>query len=72
MKVAAFVRDDALARGATAFELSTPFDEVALLVENLPYIIQNLGLLFWTSNVAPNDIDPKKYLKIKNAYNSSG
>ena len=35
-------------------------------------IIQNLGLLFWTSNVAPNDIDPKKYLKIKNAYNSSG
>ena len=44
MKVAAFVRDDALARGATAFELSTPFDEVALLVENLPYIIQNLGL----------------------------
>ena len=35
-------------------------------------IIQNLGRLFWTSNVAPNELDTKKYRKIKNAYNSSG
>jgi len=35
-------------------------------------IIQNLGRLFWTSNVAPNEVNSKNYLKIKNAYNSSG
>mmetsp|Transcript_18753 Transcript_18753/g.30824 ORF Transcript_18753/g.30824 Transcript_18753/m.30824 type:complete len:1084 (+) Transcript_18753:230-3481(+) len=39
------IKSDVIARGLEAFEVSMPFDEKAVLEENLPFICKQLGLV---------------------------
>lgn len=44
LKFAAYVRDDFKDRGAEALELTLPYDQKAVLLDNLDYVLKSVGL----------------------------
>ena len=44
LKFAAYVRDDFKERGAEALELTLPYDQKAIVLDNLDYVLKSVGL----------------------------